>query len=63
MDQNEFIKYVYKVDPIDLMIRADEAKKYLNEGKVDDALAYALAAGVKLGVKAVLDNIGSDKEE
>ena len=27
MEQNEFIKYVYKVDPIDLMIRADEAKK------------------------------------
>ena len=61
MNEIEMIKYISKVDPIDLMIRAKEAEKYLgehhlDEDKVQDALAYALAAGVKLGVKAVLES-------
>lgn len=63
MDELKYLKYISKVDPIDLMIRAKEAEKYLNEGKTDNALAYALAAGVRLGVKAVLENIGDNKEE
>ena len=56
MNELELSKYISKIDPVDILIRVKEAKKFLDEHKVDDALAYAIAAGVRLGIKAVLDS-------
>ena len=55
IEELEYLKYVSKVDPMDIMIRAQEAQQYIDKGKVDDALAYAIAAGIRLGIKAVLE--------
>ena len=41
---------------MEMLIRVQEAKELLKKGNVDDAFAYALAAGVKMGIIAVLDN-------
>lgn len=49
-------KYLAKVDSMEMLIRVQEAKELLKKGNVDDAFAYALAAGVKMGIIAVLDN-------
>ena len=51
IEELEYLKYISKVDLTDIMIRAEEARKY----KGDDAIAYALAAGIRLGIKAVLE--------
>lgn len=48
--------YLAKVDSMEMLIRVQEAKEFLERGKVDDAFAYAIAAGVKMGIMAVLDN-------
>lgn len=55
IEELEYLKYISKVDPMDIMIRAQEAQQYIDKGKVDDALAYAIAAGIRLGIKAVLE--------
>jgi hypothetical protein len=49
------LKYASKVDPVDIMIRAKEAQKFIDNGQTEDALAYAIAAGIRLGIKAVLE--------
>ena len=61
MNDIDISKYASKINPIDILIRAKEAKKYLgetnlDEKKVEDAIAYALAAGVRLGIEAVIEN-------
>ena len=56
IEELEYLKYISKVDPMDIMIRAQEAQQYIEKGNVDDALAYAIAAGVRLGIKAVLED-------
>lgn len=55
IEDTEYWKYISKVDPVDILMRGEEARKYIDKGKVDDAIAYAIAAGVKLGIKAVLE--------
>lgn len=56
IEETEYLKYISKVDLEDITIRAHEAIQYVKKGKVDDALAYAIAAGIKLGIKAVLES-------
>lgn len=55
IEELEYLKYISKVDPEDIMIRAKEAQKFIDNGQIEDALAYAIAAGVRLGIKAVLE--------
>lgn len=55
IEETEYLKYISKVDPMDIIIRVQEAEQYIKKGEVDDALAYAIAAGVRLGIKAVLE--------
>lgn len=55
IEETEYLKYISKVDPMDIMIRAEEAQKFIDNGQIEDALAYAIAAGVRLGIKAVLE--------
>ena len=56
IEETEYWKYISKVDPVDIIIRAQEAQQYIEKGNVDDALAYAIAAGIRLGIKAVLED-------
>lgn len=63
IEETEYWKYISKVDPVDIIIRAQEAQQYIEKGKVDDALAYAIAAGVRLGIKAVLEDIYDRKND
>ena len=56
IEETEYWKYISKVDPVEILMRAEEARKYIDKGKADDALAYAIAAGIRLGVKAVLES-------
>lgn len=56
IEETEYLKYISKVDPVDIMIRAKEAQKFIDNGQIEDALAYAIAAGVRLGIKAVLED-------
>ena len=56
IEETEYLKYISKVNPVDIMIRAQEAQQYIDKGMVDDALAYAIAAGIRLGIKAVLED-------
>ena len=56
IEETEYLKYISKVDPMDIMIRAEEAQKFIDNGQIEDALAYAIAAGVRLGIKAVLED-------
>ena len=63
MNEFEMMHYISKIDPVDILIRADESRKYLEKGQSEDALAYAIAAGVKLGIKAVLENQGNQQKE
>lgn len=55
IEELEYLKYISKVDIMDIMIRAKEAQKFIDNGQIEDALAYAIAAGVRLGIKAVLE--------
>ena len=48
--------YFAKVDSMEVLIRVQEAKEFLKRGEVDDAFAYAIAAGIKMGIMAVLNN-------
>lgn len=52
----EYGKYLARVNPMDILIRVQESKEFIDKGKIDDALAYAIAAGIRLGIKAVLEN-------
>lgn len=63
IEELEYLKYISKVEPVDIMIRAQEAQQYVEKGKVDDALAYAIAAGIRLGIKAVLEDIYDRKND
>lgn len=56
IEEMEYLKYTSKVDPMDIMIKAKEAQKFIDNGQIEDALAYAIAAGVRLGIKAVLED-------
>ena len=56
IEETEYLKYIPKIDPMDIMIRAQEAQKFIDNGQIEDALAYAIAAGVRLGIKAVLED-------
>lgn len=56
IEETEYLKYISKIDPMDIMIRAQEAQKFIDNGQIEDALAYAIAAGVRLGIKAVLED-------
>lgn len=56
IEETEYLKYISKVDPVDIIIRAQEAQKFIDNGQIEDALAYAIAAGVRLGIKAVLED-------
>ncbi|MBO4924467.1 MAG: hypothetical protein J5382_10155 [Bacteroidales bacterium] len=55
IEELEYLKYISKVDPVEILMRAQEAQQYIDKGKVDDAVAYAIAAGIRLGIKAVLE--------
>lgn len=63
IEETEYLKYISKVNPVDIMIRAQEAQQYIEKGMFDDALAYAIAAGVRLGIKAVLEDIYDRKND
>ena len=56
MEQGEYIKYFSKIDPIDILIRGEEARCIFTKQGLDDALAFAIATGVRIGIKAVLEN-------
>lgn len=55
IEELEYLKYISKVDPMEILMRAQEAQQYIDKGKVDDAVAYAIAAGIRLGIKTVLE--------
>lgn len=63
IEETEYWKYISKVDLVDIIIRAQEAQQYIEKGKVDDAIAYAIAAGFRLGIKAVLEDIYDRKND
>lgn len=55
IEELEYLKYISKVDPVEILMRAKEAQKFIDNGQIEDAIAYAIAAGVRLGIKAVLE--------
>ena len=62
MNEFEMMHYISKIDPIDILIRADKARDLLEKEGSENALAYALAAGIRLGIKAVLENQGNENK-
>ena len=56
IEELEYLKYISKVDPVEILMIAQEAQQYIEKNKIDDALAYAIAAGVRLGIKSVLED-------
>ena len=51
------------VDLIEMMIREKEAKKFIMDGKFEDAIAYAMACGTRMGWDAHKKKVESDKNK
>lgn len=52
MEKEELNEIMLHIDYVELMIREKEAKELVAQGKTEDALAYAMAMGTRLGWNA-----------
>ena len=52
MEQKEFEDCMMYMDIVEVMIREKEAKEFVAKGEIEDALAYAMASGFRMGWQA-----------
>ena len=49
MEQKEFEDCMAHMDIVEVMIREKKAKEFIAKGEYEDAIAYAMAAGFRMG--------------
>lgn len=52
MEKEELKEIMSHIDYVELMIREKEAKEFVAKGEYEDAIAYAMAMGTRLGWNA-----------
>ncbi len=52
MEKEELKEIMSHIDYVEMMIREKEAKELVAQGKIEDAVAYAMAMGTRLGWNA-----------
>ena len=61
MEKEELNEIMSHIDIVDMMIYEKEAKELVAQGKTEDALAYAMAMGTRLGWKAYKKKVEEEK--
>lgn len=62
MEKVEFDDCMAYMDIVEVMIREKKAKEFVAQGKYEDAIAYAMAAGFRMGWDAHKKKVEKEEE-
>lgn len=63
MEQKEFNDCMLYMDIVEVMIREKKAKEFIEKGQYEDAVAYAMAAGFRMGWDAHIKKVEEEKKK
>lgn len=58
MEDKDFVNALAHTDISEVLIRANKAREFINKGQTEDAIAYAMSAGFRLGWEAHKKKVG-----
>ena len=63
MEKVEFVDCLVHMDVVEALIKAEKAREFIAKGETEDAIAYAMAAGFRMGWEAYKKKVSNSNDK